>query len=333
MRILIKERMLSAIIKTYSTESKITTTALRKLKLESKFQKFRIWLQQNNLKRNFTSIDSEQEYMMINNDNTEFHTQRVIRQFLHYEKTQRSQETQMKSQTIAALVWYNYYLLLLDDEKIKKSDIEEFNNRLKDEEDVERITLYKTLLKQQEKNKNEKKEKLFFDEFLSFEDYFYCMTMNCFDSSYTIEKSKSEIAETFDIKAESNKSLKSDIGGEISKTEELDVGTDKAIFEETRAVDFERIEEARSNRAAEAVSNWDSNDSWFETSRQDFKADDSCILNLWERDCEENFDNAYCSKHEFSKRWFSNSLDEFSDIERESTESKFSIDSIRIDSL
>ena len=105
----------------------------------------------------------------------------------------------MKFQTIAALIWYNYYLLLLDEERIMKSDIEEFNNQLKDEKDVERTTLYKTLMKQQERIKNEKKEKLFFDELLSFDEYFYCMTRNCFDSSYTIEKFKSEIAETFDI--------------------------------------------------------------------------------------------------------------------------------------
>ena len=43
-RILIKERMLSAIMKRYSTESKITTTALKKLKLKNKNQKLRIWL-------------------------------------------------------------------------------------------------------------------------------------------------------------------------------------------------------------------------------------------------------------------------------------------------
>ena len=95
------------------------------------------------------------------------------------------------------MIWYNYYLLLLDEERIKKLDIEKFNNRLKDEENVEKIILYKTLMKQQKKIKNEKKKKLFFDELLSFEEYFYCMTMNCFDSLYTIEKLKSEIAETF----------------------------------------------------------------------------------------------------------------------------------------
>ena len=129
----------------------------------------------------------------------------MMRQLLHYEKMQKKQKIQMKSQTIAALIRYNYYLLLLNEERIKKSDIEEFNNRLKDEEDVEKITLYKTLIKQQERIKNEKKEKMFFDKLLSFEEYFHCMTINCLNSLYTIEKSKSEITETFDIKAKSNK--------------------------------------------------------------------------------------------------------------------------------
>ena len=100
MRILIKERMLSTIMKRYSTESKITTTTLKKLKLKNKSQKFRVWLQQNNLKRNFTSINSEQKYLMIDNESTELHTQSMIRQLLHCEKTQRSHKIQIKSQTI-----------------------------------------------------------------------------------------------------------------------------------------------------------------------------------------------------------------------------------------
>ena len=91
---------------------------------------------------------------MINNNNIEFHTQRMIKQSLHYEKTQKSQKIQMKSQTIAALIWYNYYLLLLDEKRINKSEIKEFNSKLKDEEDVEKTKLYKILMKQQERIKN-----------------------------------------------------------------------------------------------------------------------------------------------------------------------------------
>ena len=116
---------------------------------------------------------------MIENGNTEIHTQRVIRKPLHYEETQFSQKTPMESQTLAALAWYNYYLLLLGGERIKGPDIEDFNSRLKSNEDVERTKLYKTLMKQQGRTKNEEKEKLFFDELLIFKSYFQCMTMNC----------------------------------------------------------------------------------------------------------------------------------------------------------
>ena len=89
--------------------------------------------------------------------------------------------------------------------------------------------------------------------------------MNCPDPSYTAEKSISE-AGTSDIKAKSNKSSKSEIGEESSKTGILDAGTDRAIFEGKRTNASRRGRDNHSDKAVEAsLELSESVDEWFKS--------------------------------------------------------------------
>ena len=77
----------------------------------------------------------------------------MIEKFSHEKNSQVDQKSRYESQIVAALTYYNYYQTIHEEEKITRTNIEEFDKKLKDDANVKESILYKSLMLQQEYNK------------------------------------------------------------------------------------------------------------------------------------------------------------------------------------